>query len=356
MTTMAYLKIRKAVANLVTTIMLAVSVSTLSTTSAVAADDVTLACKSVLSYAVVDMAALGLNVSAAVPVGTVLYEGSVTVPLKCSKDNILQLDPTQYVGEVYFKRRAIPENALGYGLTIYTGYGGEMSAEAASIPTGIKVTGYAINGGASLNDYTDVTLTVPYQIVRTSLSMEPPKGVRNYVYVFDVGSQVAGTDQPFTFTNIKKVATVKDETCAIAGEVNQNVPLGTYSTSTSSGLGSGIGETSKLVPFNIQLNCESLLSGTFDVKMQFDEIGAVSGLSDLGVVALNSTSTASGVGVQILNENEQPVPLAVPFTVASYPLSAALVTVPLYARYYQTATTVSPGSANAVATYTISYQ
>lgn len=355
MTAMAYLKIRKAMARLIATIVVAISVSLLNTTSAVAADDVTLTCKNVLPYAVVDLATLGLNLSAAVPVGTILYEGSVTVPLKCAKDNVLQADPTQYVGEVYFKRRAIPENALGYGLTLYTGYGGEMSAEAASIPTGIMVSGYAIPGGGSLNEYTDVTLEVPYQIVRTSSSMEPSKELRNYVYVFDVGSQVAGSDQLFTFTNIKKTVTVKDETCK-ASETNQDVPLGSYSTGTSSGLGSGIGQTTKLVPFNILLNCEALLSGSFDVKMQFDDIGAVSGLSDLGVVALNSTSTASGVGVQILNENEQPVSLAVPFTVASYPLSAALVTVPLYARYYQTATTVTPGSANAVATYTISYQ
>ncbi len=110
-----------------------------------------------------------------------------------------------------------------------------------------------------------------------------------------------------------------------------------------------------MIPFDIQLNCESLLSGSFDVMMQLDG-DAVSGLSDIGVIALNSSSTASGVGVQILNESQQPVALATPFNVASYPLSAALITVPLYARYYQIMESVGAGSANAVATYTISYQ
>lgn len=110
-----------------------------------------------------------------------------------------------------------------------------------------------------------------------------------------------------------------------------------------------------MIPFDIKLNCEALLSGTFRVLMQLDG-DAVSGLSDSGVVALNTASTASGVAVQILNENQQPIALKTPFTVASYPVSAALITVPLYARYYQIAEKVNPGSANAVATYTISYQ
>jgi len=173
---------------------------------------------------------------------------------------------------------------------------------------------------------------------------------------FSVGSLVSGKDVSFTITNIKKFVTVKDETCSVASDTNQTVSLGSYSTSTSSGLGAGIGETSPSMPFNIQLNCETLLSGSFDVMMQFSG-DAVSGLSDIGVLALNAqTSTASGVGVQILNEDQQPVSLATPFGVAAFPLSSALVTVPLYARYYQIADTVSPGSANAVATYTISYQ
>jgi len=89
--------------------------------------------------------------------------------------------------------------------------------------------------------------------------------------------------------------------------------------------------------------------------MQLDG-DASSGLSEAGVVALNTTSTASGVGVQILNENQQPIALATPFNIASYPLSSALITVPLYARYYQTAAKINPGTANAVATYTLSYQ
>ncbi|MCT2419803.1 fimbrial protein [Pantoea vagans] len=316
--------------------------------------DVTLTCKMTKSLSVVDVMSLGINISAAVPVGTIVYSGTATANFKCALDNLQQF-VDGLSGEVYFKRKAIDADALGYGLTLYTGYGGDMGTEVANIPTGIMISTYALTSGGTVGAYTDVSLDVPYQIVKTSNSMTPSKSLKNYVNPFDVGSLVSGRDETFQFTNIKTGITVKDQTCSVAGDTNLPVPLGSYTTNPSSGLGSGIGQTSATTAFNIQLNCEALLSGSFDVMMQLDG-DASGGLSDLGVVALNSTSTASGVGVQILNENQQPIALATPFNIATYPLSSALITVPLYARYYQTAAKINPGTANAVATYTLSYQ
>ncbi len=316
--------------------------------------DVTLTCKMTSTRTLVDIKSLGINISAAVPVGTIVYSGTATANFKCALDNLQQY-ADGLIGEVYFKRKAIDADALGYGLTLYTGYGGEMGTEVANIPTGIMISTYALTSGGTVGTYTDVSLSVPYQIVKTSNSMTPSSYLKSYVNPFDVGSLVTGKDETFNFTNIKTGITVIDQTCSVAGDVNQNVPLGSYTTNPTSGLGAGIGQTSAATAFNIQFNCEALLSGTFDVMMQFDG-DAPSGLSDVGVVALNSTSTASGVGVQILNENQQPIALATPFNIASYPLSSALITVPLYARYYQTAAKINPGTANAVATYTLSYQ
>ncbi|WP_110332389.1 fimbrial protein [Pantoea sp. JKS000250] len=316
--------------------------------------DVTLTCKITSSTSLVDVSSLGINISAAVPVGTIVYSGTATANFKCALDNLQQY-ADGLSGEVYFKRKAIDAGALGYGLTLYTGYGGEMSTDAASIATGIMISTYALTSGGTVGSYTDVSINVPYQIVKTSNSMSASTSLKSYVNAFDVGSLVSGKDVSFNFTNIKTGITVKDQTCSVAGDTNLPVPLGSYTTNPTSGLGSGIGQTSATTAFNIQLNCEALLSGSFDVMMQLDG-DASSGLSDLGVVALNSASTASGVGVQILNENQQPIALATPFNIATYPLSSALITVPLYARYYQTATKINPGSANAVATYTLSYQ
>ncbi|MCP1204528.1 type 1 fimbrial protein [Pantoea sp. B550] len=328
--------------------------ATFNVNAANSSTDVTLTCKITSSTTLVDVGSLGINISAAVPVGTIVYSGTATANFKCALDNLQQfMDGLS--GEVYFKRKAIDAGALGYGLTLYTGYGGEMSTDAASIATGIMISTYALTSGGTVGTYTDVSINVPYQIVKTSNSMSASTSLKSYVNAFDVGSLISGKDVSFNFTNIKTGITVKDQTCSVAGDTNLPVPLGSYTTNPSSGLGSGIGQTSATTAFNIQLNCEALLSGSFDVMMQLDG-DASGGLSDLGVVALNSTSTASGVGVQILNENQQPIALATPFNIATYPLSSALITVPLYARYYQTAAKINPGTANAVATYTLSYQ
>ena len=66
---------------------------------------------------------------------------------------------------------------------------------------------------------------------------------------------------------------------------------------------------------------------------------------------------ATGVGVQVATSNGTPVPLAtnrasgltLRTTEGSY-------SIPLRARYLQTANTVTPGPANASATFTIIYQ
>ena len=324
--------------------------------------DVTLTCKETATRNLLDLKALGINLSSSVPVGTVVASGTVTAKFKCAMNDFIQYKD-KMIGEVYFKRQPIPEEALGYGLTLYTGYGGDMSNEEANIPTGIMISTYAITSGGTVGEYTEATLSVPYQLVKTSDSMSPAIALRNNVVPFSVGSLVVGAgtggtsgDLPFNFSNNKTgFVTVIDETCKVAGEANQVVSLGSYTTHSGSGLGAGIGQTTAARAFNIQLNCEALLSGNFDVMMQFDG-DASSGLDDVGVVALNATSTAGGVGVQILDENQKPVALAKPFHIASYPLSSALLTVPFYARYYQTAARVKPGSANAVVKYTISYQ
>lgn len=355
---MAFNKNNRALARFISAIALALNLLPFAMNSALADDAITLGCKESRTKTALDFSSLGINLSSAVPVGTVVAEGVISLDFICALDN-----PVQYyngaAAEVYIKRAAIADGALGYGLTLYTDIGGSgMTSEAGSYPTGDIITTWAITSGGTVGTYTDVSVSIPFKIVRTSSSMEKSTTIGTVGTIskaFSAGSLVSGSDVFFNITNINNSITIKDETCSVAGDKNQTVTLGEYTASKSSGLGSGIGQTSAMKSFNIQLNCEALLSGKFDVMMQFDGDSA-SGLSDVGVLALNSTSTARGVGVQILNGSEHPISLATPFSVASYPLSTASVTVPLYARYYQTADTITPGSANAVAQYTISYQ
>lgn len=323
------------------------------TTSARAAEDTRLHCETTQETMALNLGSLGITLSPSIPIGTVIYEGTMSISAKCALDYTKYSDDLS--AEVYLKRFAIPEGSLGYGLTLYLGYGGEYTTEAGNVRTGIIINTYGgITGGGILNNDTEFTLNVPYKIVRTSSSLT--QSSRTTLSLFQIGSLVPGRDEAYTVGGLRsRSVTVKDETCSAAGNTNQQVHLGTYSINTTKGLGAGIGETSQMTPFNIQLNCEALLSGRFDVQMRFDG-DTVSGLSDSGVLALKPDSSAQGVGVQLLNTDKNPVALATPFTVASYPLNSALITVPFYARYYQIAEKVTGGTANAVVTYTLSYQ
>ncbi len=78
---------------------------------------------------------------------------------------------------------------------------------------------------------------------------------------------------------------------------------------------------------------------------------------------LPGPATASGVSVQILRGDGTPVSYGPDSAETGNPnqwqvgeFGNVIVTIPFKARYIQTATSVRPGSANAAATFTMSYQ
>jgi len=78
---------------------------------------------------------------------------------------------------------------------------------------------------------------------------------------------------------------------------------------------------------------------------------------------LPGSATASGVSVQILRGDGTPVSYGPDSAETGNPnqwqvgeFGNVMVTIPFKARYIQTATSVRPGSANAAATFTMSYQ
>ncbi|AOX99061.1 hypothetical protein BJP62_00495 [Jeongeupia sp. USM3] len=92
------------------------------------------------------------------------------------------------------------------------------------------------------------------------------------------------------------------------------------------------------------------------IKYQID---AVTNVIDSGnsVVALDAASTATGLGVQLLDDSSVPFPLGVARTMGSYSTATGgSYTIPLKARYYKTAANVGPGSANSSMTFTMTYQ
>ena len=76
-----------------------------------------------------------------------------------------------------------------------------------------------------------------------------------------------------------------------------------------------------------------------------------------GVLALSSGSTATGIGLQLKDGSGNPLKYNTQYTLTRYSkTTGGSHTIPLTAAYYQTAASVTPGSANAVLTFTMTYQ
>ncbi|RQT51441.1 fimbrial protein [Burkholderia cepacia] len=117
----------------------------------------------------------------------------------------------------------------------------------------------------------------------------------------------------------------------------------------------GIGSTNKqAVSFNVAVN--ACPTGLNSIQYQFIPVNAVLDSTN-GVLALSSGSTATGIGLQLKDGNGNALKYNTQYTLTSYSKSTGgSYTIPLTARYYQTAAKVTAGSANAVLTFTMTYQ
>jgi len=134
--------------------------------------------------------------------------------------------------------------------------------------------------------------------------------------------------------------------CTVA--VDQTVvTLPTVMTSNFNGLNSTTGQT----PFAVQLTC----SASTNLSITLATTSPATGVSGTGVIAPTSGSNmAAGVGVQIRDGNGHSISFGTPLSAGT--TSSGPYAIPFYARYYQTATTISGGKVSATATYTLTYQ
>ncbi|AQV98719.1 type 1 fimbrial protein [Cupriavidus necator] len=131
---------------------------------------------------------------------------------------------------------------------------------------------------------------------------------------------------------------------------NVTVNMGTHKNSEFTGAGSFTSSTGFSIALN---NCPA---GINLVKYQVDAATTILNPSN-SVVALDSASTAAGVGVQLLDDTGSVVPLGTAKTLSGYSTgTGGSYTIPLKARYYQTGATVTAGTANSAMTFTMTYQ
>ena len=140
--------------------------------------------------------------------------------------------------------------------------------------------------------------------------------------------------------------TVSTTACSVTN-ASVKVPLGSVLSTAFTGTGSTAAEKS----FTIDLDCNASTRVNLTLEGAQDPGGAA------GVLALTqeaSGTTASGVGVQVLY-NSTPVTFSSLFNVTTT-ATAGKYSIPLKARYYQTADKVKGGQANSLATFTLTYQ
>ncbi|MFJ3463901.1 fimbrial protein [Achromobacter spanius] len=116
---------------------------------------------------------------------------------------------------------------------------------------------------------------------------------------------------------------------------------------------SGKGSSSQVAPFEIALN--NCPSGLNAIHYQIDAVTPIVDNAN-AVVDLDGSSSASGIGIQLLDGDGNPAILGTkrPFT-GYNGATGGNFKIPLRARYRQTGDTITPGSANSAVTFTMSY-
>lgn len=145
--------------------------------------------------------------------------------------------------------------------------------------------------------------------------------------------------------NLLVTGTVLSPSCEITSPNTMNINLGDYTTAEFT----SVGHTTQSVPVNIAVNCNAntKLNTTITADADPSQAGTVK--------IISGTGAASGVGVQLTDNNSTPLKLNEKFLVASLPSDGAY-TINWQARYIQTASAVTTGNANASVTVAMTYE
>ncbi|ACR29388.1 fimbrial protein [Burkholderia glumae] len=269
----------------------------------------------------------------ALPVGTVITEGRLTMPT-----------PSKAT------RQYIPIARCSVGTTeIFVGTRPLWSGDLFS--TNVPGIGYRLiypNGWhapqAISNTNKGYLLYYPagdFQIQFVKTGAISPGIVPAGRYGFD---SVNGYEDFITFM-LRAPIVVTVPTCRVAaGSVQQTVNFGDVASTDFSGIGTGAASR----PFSIRLQCDAAVSA---VGLTFDAAPDPSGQP--GTLRLSGgRSAASGVGIQVLGADGKPIDW---HRRIALPIASGEARIDMSARYLQTAKEIRGGTANGVMTFTITY-
>ncbi|WP_211461974.1 fimbrial protein [Collimonas silvisoli] len=174
------------------------------------------------------------------------------------------------------------------------------------------------------------------------------------------GPLAAGTYTTYTGNGDNKSAitsilsgngiTIITPSCTVdVGSQNIAVNFGSISRASFKGVGTTAGSKS----FSIKLNCQRGENAQNTIALRMS--GSADPSNQLGVLQLTpDAGVATGVGIRVLDQASKPVSFGALMTVG--PSADIQYIVPFTASYYQTAPTITTGSANGAATFTVEYQ
>lgn len=125
-----------------------------------------------------------------------------------------------------------------------------------------------------------------------------------------------------------------------------SVPMGSINKQSFNGLGTWPGDANTK-NFSISLNCNT--GARINLQINGDVQNAEQGIINIS----ERNSSASGIGIQLLFNNN-PVKLSDKISIGQV-TNNTNYNIPLQARYYQIKDTITPGTVNAIASFTLTY-
>ncbi|WP_081496544.1 fimbrial protein [Pantoea sp. GM01] len=275
-------------------------------------------------------------VSSLTPIGTVISTGSVNYRVTCSGvgANTAMLRSglnTDYGASPVPGVRNTSLAGIGIRWT-NTSNGTPFVWTNYSMSDGSIYRGLNITGAREMSDLFELVKTGPVTSGTTT----------TWVLNYNWRTGTAGAQTRLLTVNLPAM-TIPVATCSLTQTVipvnlGNKIPLKTFT---------GPGSVSSPEGFNIPLICDPQVP----VTVQFTGTPAA-GLPT--VLALSADSVATGLGVQ-LAYHDVPVTLNSALAVGDSGAAGGVYDIPFTAHFYQTAATVTPGLARAVATFTLTY-
>lgn len=273
------------------------------------------------------VAPIALTVPRDTPVGTVVYEESITAPsqgFSCPSASpfIFALNPT--LGSVA-TGNVFPLGKTGLSLKVKNEQNGYLSADRI------------IDG----RSYIDPIRAYTIEIIKSG-----ELSSKNEVPAGNLGAHRFG-DVDLVKINLANPIILNAASCAtpdVSVQMGDDYYLYEFSN---------IGDTSQAVKFNIGLHqCQTgIQKVTYSLKATTQVID-----QKQGIVALNASSTAKGIGLKLMDDAGQPVALDATYQFNGFSTTGTDFNIPLSASYYRLADSeLKAGTANTSVTFIMSY-